>query len=236
MWLTKKINHLWWLSKWRNYEIPFHKHAVSPELIDYFHTLKLKPGAHVLVPLCGKSKDLHWLATQNLKVTGVELSPIACKEFFKELNVKPKMTQFKNFVSYEYNNLTLLCGNIFKLNSKLLLDVDAVFDHRALIALPFDVRKQYIEHLISILGHKIKILLINFSSHSKIKGPPYSIFNEEINALFSSHFNLEILNNELKKPPEHLIKRGFDQINVSIYLITPIYKQEFVCLSAGLSH
>ncbi len=88
--------------------------------------------------------------------------------FFEELNVKPKITQFKNFVRYEYNNLTItLVGDIFKLNSKLLLDVDAVYDHRALIALPFDVRKQYIEHLISILGHKIKILLVSFSSHSK---------------------------------------------------------------------
>ena len=38
----------------------------------------------VLVPLCGKTPDLVWLAKRGHEVVGVELSDIAIREFFAE--------------------------------------------------------------------------------------------------------------------------------------------------------
>ena len=38
----------------------------------------------ILVTMCGKSVDLLWLCSRGHSVTGVELSPIAVEQFFKE--------------------------------------------------------------------------------------------------------------------------------------------------------
>ena len=38
----------------------------------------------VLVPLCGKSLDMIWLAQQGHRVIGVELSDVAVESFFSE--------------------------------------------------------------------------------------------------------------------------------------------------------
>lgn len=73
-----------WLEHWKKNEIDFHQISGNPFLKLYWPKLKLSQKAEVFVPLCGKSFDLLWLATQGWHVTGIELSEIACEAFFKE--------------------------------------------------------------------------------------------------------------------------------------------------------
>ena len=60
-----------WKERWVRGEIGFHQAEVEPGLVT--HLGGLAP-TRVLVPLCGKSLDLAWLATQGHQVVGVELS------------------------------------------------------------------------------------------------------------------------------------------------------------------
>ena len=111
-----------------------------------------------------KSKDLLWLMKQGHQVIGIELSPIACHDFFEEFNIKPIIRQNESFTIYQYNNLTVFCGDLFSLKKSYLPKIDAVYDCKALIALPPVTRKQYVDHLIECLGHEIG----NFTTIARI--------------------------------------------------------------------
>ena len=79
-----------WHQKWESNQIGFNQEQPNELLIQYFATLNLKAGDRVLAPLCGKSIDMLWLASQGVDVIGVELSSIACEAFFSENNIPVK--------------------------------------------------------------------------------------------------------------------------------------------------
>ena len=47
----------------------------------------------MLVPLCGKSKDMLWLAAAWPQHTRQKLSETAVREFFEEFGVTPEISQ-----------------------------------------------------------------------------------------------------------------------------------------------
>ena len=51
-----------WHDRWQRNQIGFHQEQVNPCLERLWPQLELPRGARVLVPLCGKSLDLSWLA------------------------------------------------------------------------------------------------------------------------------------------------------------------------------
>ena len=51
-----------------------------------------KSGLSVLVPMCGKTVDLHWLCARGHAVTGVELSPIAVHQIFTDNSIPFEVT------------------------------------------------------------------------------------------------------------------------------------------------
>ncbi|MFO1505908.1 MAG: hypothetical protein U1F23_02325 [Lysobacterales bacterium] len=55
-----------------------------PLLQKHWPALGVAPGARVLVPLCGKTLDMLWLAEQGLHVLGVDLAPLAIESFLHE--------------------------------------------------------------------------------------------------------------------------------------------------------
>ncbi|MGB5485800.1 MAG: thiopurine S-methyltransferase, partial [Lysobacterales bacterium] len=61
-----------WHSRWESGNTGWHQPGGSSALRKFWPGLH--PGGRVLVPLCGKSPDLLWLAKQGYDVTGVELS------------------------------------------------------------------------------------------------------------------------------------------------------------------
>lgn len=63
-----------WQARWQRNEIGFHLSEVNPYLLRHWPTLGLSADSRVLVPLCGKSLDLSWLAGQGHAVLGVELA------------------------------------------------------------------------------------------------------------------------------------------------------------------
>ena len=81
-----------WLQRWQEGQIGFHRSDVMPLLEKHWPSLQLPAGSRVLVPLCGKSLDMHWLAAQGHRVLGVELSPLAVTQFFEEAGLTPVRT------------------------------------------------------------------------------------------------------------------------------------------------
>jgi len=184
-----------WHSRWQEGRIGFHQADVNSFLKQHWPTLPKQ--STVFVPLCGKSLDMLWLASQGHRVIGVELSEIAAQEFFAEQSVQPNVKQCGNFVSYSANNVTILCGDFFDLSTADLDGVAAVFDRAALIALPKKMRQRYAEHLRKLSPDGCQLLLVGMEyDEAALSGPPFNVPWAEISTLFDHQGELKILSEQ----------------------------------------
>ena len=83
-----------WEGEWKKGNTSFHLPEVNPKLLDNLDILLgCEPAASespktVLVPLCGKTKDLIHLHSLGHNVEGVEWIEQAANEFFTENNIE----------------------------------------------------------------------------------------------------------------------------------------------------
>jgi thiopurine S-methyltransferase len=54
-----------WQSRWQRNDIGFHAREVNPMLVRHWSVVCRDNASRVLVPLCGKSIDLLWLANRK---------------------------------------------------------------------------------------------------------------------------------------------------------------------------
>ena len=175
------MDSTFWLDKWQANEIGFHQTDIHPLLTAHWPRLDIPPGSRVLVPLCGKSRDMQWLARLGLRVIGFELSDVATADFFGEQALEPLVTPVGEFRRYSAKNITIFCGDFFAARPNLCLPCDAVYDRAALIALMPAQRKAYLQTLRSLCSPSASGLLISVEyPTASVTGPPFSIVRTEI--------------------------------------------------------
>ncbi|MGO4799924.1 thiopurine S-methyltransferase [Pseudomonas sp. W22_MBD1_FP4] len=183
-----------WQERWARNQLGFHLPEVNPYLERHWPSLALAEGAKVLVPLCGKSLDLMWLATQGHRVLGVELSEQAVEAFFSEQSLTPRITQRGVFTVYQADLIEVWCGDFFALDAEVPADCTAVYDRAALIALPPLMRSQYTEQLNNMLRPGCQGLLITLDYDQTQKaGPPFAVTDEEVKVLLGAHWSLQVI-------------------------------------------
>lgn len=184
-----------WISAWEEGRTGFHQTQFNTKLTKYFPTFSPKAKQKVLVPLCGKTKDMIWLKDQGLVVTGVELYQEAVESFFVENNLLPT-TEIKDpFTLYHSENITLLVGDFFKLAPSQ--SYDFIYDRASLVALPQQMRAAYAR----VISHSLKVggkyLLVVFEyDQTKLEGPPFSISDDEVRRLYQDEFSIELMESE----------------------------------------
>ena len=180
-----------WIKSWLEGRTGFHQSHFNDKLTEYFPRFDPEKGQKVLVPLCGKSKDLIWLHGQGLRVHGVELHEQAVVSFFTENQLAPvQKHQDKDFVHYAWENIVVSCGDFFKLNEHGTCDF--VYDRAALVALPQAMRKDYVRVIKGALKPGGKCLLIAYEyDPSQMEGPPFSIGVSEIHELYQDAFTIQ---------------------------------------------
>ena len=104
--------------------------------------------SRVFLPLCGKTRDIHWLLSHGYRVSGSELSKIAVEQLFSELGIEPNITAIDQISRYSSNNVDIFVGDIFSLSRGILGQIDAIYDRAALAALPEPMRDRYAAHLL----------------------------------------------------------------------------------------
>jgi thiopurine S-methyltransferase len=183
-----------WKSRWLNGDTPWHQTEVEVLLKKFCPNRALKKS---LVPLCGKSLDLGWLKQRSEAVVGVELSSIACEEFFRDLGAAAAKTEHANFVSYSGGGITLLCGDFFAIPMSEFQGVDFVYDRAALIALPEDLRKRYAaritEMMRSCAAPDVEMILIGREDGSHGEGPPFEVTEQEVRNLYGSALSVTVV-------------------------------------------
>lgn len=183
-----------WLERWREGRIGFHLEAPHPGLVEHWSALDVATGGKVLVPLCGKSLDMRWLAERGHPVLGIELSSEAIEQFVGEGAGEVSRYRQGYFEVCRQANVELWCGDFFHFHIDQALEIEAFYDRAALIALPPATRQRYAFHLAQLLPPGARGLLISLTHGSgPAKGPPYSVDREEVQRLLSPNFELTLL-------------------------------------------
>jgi thiopurine S-methyltransferase len=183
-----------WLERWQRGEIGFHQPQFNNYLTEYWQLLGLAGSETVFVPLCGKSLDLLWLRQQGHTVVGIELSDQAVLAFWEENALECLYQPAGAFINFQGDGISLLVGDYFQLTQETLKGVTAVFDRAALIALPPEMRPVYVEQMAQLLpsGAQVLLMTMEYPQH-EMAGPPFSVAEAEVIALYSPHFEVQQL-------------------------------------------
>ena len=182
-----------WHKRWSTNQIGFHLPEVNPYLQRFWSQLGVEQGSRVLVPLCGKTLDLLWLAQQGYSVLGVELSEKAAADFFLEHQLEPSVSEEGAFKVFRAADIEIRCGDFFALSPEDVSDCTALYDRAALIALPGPMRERYAAHLQKILPQCVGLLITLDYSQDEMPGPPLSVGDGEVQRLLGEVWRLEVL-------------------------------------------
>ncbi len=197
-----------WHERWSKGQIGFHQAGVNPLLERWWASVGAARGSTVLVPLCGKSVDLRWLAAQGFAVTGVELSPVAVSALFEGSQVTRTADGPLNV--WRDGQIEVLEGDFFDVQRE---GFDAFWDRAATIALPPEIRRRYAARLARMTRTGAVGLLVSLS-HDGGSGPPFSVTPDEVSALYGVDFQVEPLGNPVPgaAPSGHATEQVFKLI------------------------
>jgi len=141
-----------WSELWQSGIHPWHNSQVNPKLAKHWPLLVQASGqdstekCRFFVPLCGKSKDLLFLASQGFDVVGCEGVAKACVDFFEENSIEFDLTKTGQFECYQAKSggkIKLVCGDFFKITpNDLDGKFDCAWDRGSLVAIPVEKRAE----------------------------------------------------------------------------------------------
>ncbi len=210
-----------WDEAWARNQIGFHQNEINKNLLKFKKYLEAE-DKKILVPLCGKTKDMNFLIKSNFHVTGVEIVGKAILDYFNENKIDNfTKDEIGNFCVYSNPVISLYHGDFFKfqnINQKF----SAIYDRASLIALPSEMRKMHAKTLLNVTKKNARILMISLEyDQSKVEGPPHSVTKDEIEELFSSNFEIEILRTESTRNIGRKFKdNNIDSLKQTVYLLT----------------
>lgn len=207
-----------WHGKWASNRIGFHLEDVNPLLIEYWKKTNPNYEDKVLVPLCGKSEDLVWLASKHEDVQGVELSKIAVRAFFAEHFYTPMVTSINGqHELYQFDELSIYAGDFF---TAPVQSADIIYDRAALVALPEEMRAEYALRIKSLLNPGGRILLVTLDYvQEEMAGPPFSVTEQEVNRLFGEYKITRLNRDEAGENHPKIAQKGLTRFAEEVYLI-----------------
>jgi thiopurine S-methyltransferase len=208
-----------WHQRWQRGEIGWHSDEINRHLAEHWPRLGAAPGSRVLVPLCGKSLDLLWLAAQGHRVLGVEISPLAVEDFVAENRLDAVRLEDPPFRRAVADEIELLLGDFFDLTPVHVPGIGAVYDRASLIALPPDMRPRYARRLAELVSPECPSLLITLDyEQSQMNGPPFAVAEGEVRELFGSAFDVEpIAAVDVLAEQPRFRERGLDRLIEQVY-------------------
>ncbi len=188
-----------WRARWKEGRTGWHRERVQPWLEQQRAALLGAGGAggtaaRILVPLCGKSVDLAWLAQHGVAVVGVDVAEEAVEGLRREQGIAlaPCEGVAAPFRAFAAGALEVWVGDFFALDHARHGRFDAAFDRAALVALPHARRRDYARKLVEMLGERGRLLVVGLEfsgasgGGSQESGPPFHVSRTEATELFAA--------------------------------------------------
>lgn len=217
----------YWLQRWQEGRTGWHHNEVMPLLEKHWPVLAIPPPARVLVPLCGKTLDMLWLAQHGLRVLGVDVSPLAVESFLAENHLRARTRADPAGTHYEITNppgggIEIINGDLFGIAATVFEGCAAFYDRAATIALPASMRERMANEVYARLPASSQGLLIvlDYPQHEK-EGPPFSVDAAEVRRLFESGWDIDQLERRdiLASQPQ-FSEQGVTALHTAVYRLT----------------
>jgi thiopurine S-methyltransferase len=209
------MDHAFWLERWQKADTGFHQAAAHDFLERHWPALGVPKGAQVLVPLCGKSLDMVWLADHGHDVVGTELAAVAVDQFFAERSRTPAAVIQGAFTVKRAGPYEIWCGDHLQLNADVTRRTVGVFDRAALVAMPRVLQRDYAAQLAALTPSGVPVLLITLDyDPSEMEGPPFPISPQRVEELFGDHFRITLLEKrDGLSASQNLKRRGVSRLD-----------------------
>lgn len=176
-----------WKKKWDSGMTRWHQPDVYWALKKHGDAY-ITESSRVLVPLCGKTVDLVYLAAKVKEVVGVEGVVKGVKEFMQEnpdLCIKATEPR-SNFDSFRGDKIWMFCGDFFHFGPSVAGEYDFIWDRAAMVAIDPSMREEYVKVLESVLKPGGVLLLSGYirPKNDLTTGPPFTLNKDQVKSLF----------------------------------------------------
>lgn len=210
-----------WRAKWSTQQTNFHLDEEHPVLGRHFERLALPPrGGRILLPLCGKSLDLEALANRGYEVWGVDGAEAARTTFAAEHDA---VVEDDAVVLSTGARIGFYVGDFLGVSAADLSGTfDGAFDRGGLVAVSPEDRVQYAASLSALVSGRVLIVAVEHDPFDGGKlGPPFSVDESQVRALFAADFEITLLEREDRMPHETVWReRGCERFDETTYLLT----------------
>jgi thiopurine S-methyltransferase len=173
-----------WQQAWATGRLRGEAAGPHPDLVTHAPTV-LVGARRILVPLCGRSADLIWLAGRWPEIVGIELVEPVVTGFAAGHGLIASHPPVGGFRGYRRDALTVLAGDFLTADPARVGTFDGGWDRGALVAMPPGRRPAYARVLRALLRPGATILLETYEiDHVWAAGPPFSVPDTEVRRLF----------------------------------------------------
>ena len=206
-----------WHNRWKTQQIGWHRAIYNDLLLKHWPSINAPEGGQVLVPLCGKSLDMLWLAEQGYNVVGLEMVEQAVQAFFEENKLDVKLTEIGNQTKHTSSPFTIFQGDLFDLEAGVV-QADAWYDRAAMVSLPNSLREDYVKQIYNQTKLGAVGLLITFAyPQEQMDGPPFALHDKDVFDFSTDGFEVECLE---KIDLEDEKDRGLSKVTSTVFKIT----------------
>ena len=207
----------YWHNRWDKEQTGWHRDVFNDLLEKYWPEINPVKDGEVLVPLCGKSLDMLWLAEQGYNVVGLEMVEQAVQAFFEENKLETVSNEIGKHIKYSSPPFTIFQGDLFDLEAGVV-QADAWYDRAAMVALPNSLREDYVKQICQQTKPGASGLLITFAyPQEQMDGPPFALHDEDVFGFFTDGFEVECLE---KIDLEDEKDRGLSKVTSTVFKIT----------------
>ena len=179
-----------------SWSFPIINTALSAEVYEKF--TGGRKNLDIFLPMCGRSPDIIWLASQGHRVTGVEWVESAVEKFFKENNLEYDVKADVNLgqgkgalYSAKTAPISIHCCDFFSVTSEGINKFDLIWDVGSLCVVDIPQRDAYGVIIRSLLKPKGSILIATYNYDQALwNKPPFAIPPEEIQRMFGKEFDI----------------------------------------------
>ncbi len=215
------MEHDFWVERWQNNQLGFHLPETNPHLVRHGRALAAD-RARILVPLCGKSRDLAWLRSLGHEVVGVEFIETGALAFFEESGLEPAASRVGPHPALRAQGISIVLDDFFALDPAAVGRFAGVYDRAALVAVEPARRPAYVRKLREVIADDGRLLLVSFD-HDIGSGPPFSVPEPELRALMAGLFVLDRVEDVDILPSEPRFRdRGATRLREQVFLARPV--------------